>query len=775
MRNLDRMLTDVFSEDLKKVPPALVDKKAVAARTFEKLGLEQPINRPTAQEEWATPVTRRHRPWAVLAACLMLAVIAGVGISLRPMLTAMFSQEELSGGTYLECTVTDVSFDTEKWAVVFDLEAKTDLDLDHPDAATGYDFTAYVTQTIGSTRKSMSGLDQEALAHWTEAGEDTYRCENVTLEIDPVFQAQNRLTGEQDLDLQLFVYFGEKNPTGTREEKLLAETPFTVDLPSPQDFFTPTTATYFDLTVSDATFDQQNWAIVLTLEAKTDMELDNEIAQQLFYAWFYSLYLSKDGEDVDIGNYAGASLDTLSQWTETGEDTYQSAPVTIPISSDFIQQNDLKGTTSASLRLTVTDLTQGEQSPIQFFPTADFTVELPEELLPGSFSGIVIDSVKIVDTENAPTLGLTEQVVCDLPLDQNPEEAALWTVFLRFTDASGKSWQLSPVEGTSLSWESYEYRGTGPLYSCDPVYFTFPQELSGQEITGHFVIAMPKEENLTESIPEMATAFTLKLPVLDGDPQSLQEEIYDKMLNSVDYFSTARVKFSVQYPGDDHTWNYQIETNLDTGIAHQTLTTTIDPNFSQETYADGSNVCEYDNQAKTVFAAGSIQERRTLEEEWPGLEERYYVDENGDPNYCYRSDPTNTGGANECLFPQEYTFGYLSDKDLWAVEGSVEYCGRQCWDIVGKLDSSYAAQTGADQFRMYVDQETGILLMLDAWNEEDTVASMTVFQITIDDPEICRTFNYDMSPYENYTPLKSSPSVGIIGSADGPTQIHTTP
>lgn len=644
MRNLDPLLTNVFSEDLKKVPPALVDKKAVAARTFEKLGLEQPAKRPPAQEEWAAPVTRRRRPWAVLAACLALAVIAGMGISLRPMLISMFSPGPLPAGTYLECSVTDASFDKKKWAIVLDLEAKTDLDLDHPDAPTGYDFTAYVGQVTGSTHHSLAGLDQEALTHWTETGEDTYRCENVTLEVDPVFQAQTLLIGEQELNLDFFVYFGEKNAIGTREEKLMAETFFTVDLPKPQDTFAPATATYFDLTVSDAAFDQQNHAVVLTLEASTDMDLANQTSQQLFYAWFYSLYLRKDGaQDVDIGNYAGASLDTLSQWTEIGEDTYQSAQVTIPIPYDFLQQNDLKGTTSGSLRLTVTDLTQGEQSPVQFFPTADFTVELP----------------------------------------------------------------------------------------------------GSEENTASF--------------------------------SSLQDEIYDKMLNSVDYFSTARVEFSVQYPGDDHTWNYQIETNLDTGIAHQTLTTTIDPNFSQETYADGSNVFEYDNQSKTVFAAGSIQERRTLEEDWPGLEERHYVDENGDPHYCYRSDPTNAGGANECLFPQEYTFGYLSDKDLWAVEGSVEHCGRQCWDIVGKLDSSYAAQTGAVQFRMYVDQETGILLMLDAWNEEGKVASMAVSQITIDDPEICRTFNYDMSPYENYTPLQSSPSVGIIGSADGPTQIYTTP
>mgnify|MGYP002228687645 CR=1 FL=1 len=50
--------------------------------------------------------------------------------------------------------------------------------------------------------------------------------------------------------------------------------------------------------------------------------------------------------------------------------------------------------------------------------------------------------------------------------------------------------------------------------------------------------------------------------------------------------------------------------------------------------------------------------------------------------------------------------------------GSLEYCGRTCYDIVGTVRDSYAAQIGAGQFRMYVDQETGILLMLDAWNDQ---------------------------------------------------------
>ena len=650
MKHLDRLLTDAFSQELENVLPAPVDKQAVTSKTFQKLGLEQPVEPAPPQGEWAAPVTRRYRPWAVLAACLALALIAGVGISLRPM------------------------------------------------------------------------------------------------SVNPGTQSQT--------------------------SSLSAEVP-------------PVTGTYFELSVTDATFDEDAWAVTLDLEATTDMDLDNANASEL-YGWDYRLaFHTKDG-DVEPSVYYGESRDIFSQWTETGENTYRCSPLVVRLDPEYQKQTGLIGQFDTTLSLTVTDLTQGMELPIQFFPKADFTVDLPEQQLPKSISGIVLDSVKIADAENAPTLGLTAQIICDLPLDQNPEEASLWSARLSFTDAAGKSFELFPVEGTTLSWEPQEYEGEDSLYQCAPVYFPFPQELSGQEITGHFILSMPEEKGQTESIPEMALAFTLELPSLEGGssvnrsnaPTSFdntQEEVYNKMLNSVDYFSTARVNFTVMYPGDDQTWKYQIETNLDTGIAHGTCTTSIDPNFSQETYADGSNVWEYDNQAKTVFAAGSIEKRHSLEEEWPGLAERYYVDENGDPNYCYRSDPTNASGARECLFPQEYAFGYLSDKDLWTVEGSVEYCGRQCFNVVGKVSSSYAAQTGADQFQMYVDQETGILLMLDARYGEETVGSVTVSEITIDDPDICRAFNYDMSRYENYTPLKSSPSAVIIGGADGPTKIYTTP
>ena len=93
---------------------------------------------------------------------------------------------------------------------------------------------------------------------------------------------------------------------------------------------------------------------------------------------------------------------------------------------------------------------------------------------------------------------------------------------------------------------------------------------------------------------------------------------------------------------------------------------------------------------------------------------------------------------------------------------------------MGTVRDSYAAQIGADQFRMYVDRETGILLMLDAWNDQGSACSVTVTEITVDDPSICAAFDYDMSPYQDYT-QGTGPFLGVIGSEDGPTVVYSAP
>lgn len=258
-----------------------------------------------------------------------------------------------------------------------------------------------------------------------------------------------------------------------------------------------------------------------------------------------------------------------------------------------------------------------------------------------------------------------------------------------------------------------------------------------------------------KEIPAFASRKVVN--ILPTTFSSQKDEIIYKMLNSVDYFSTAKVSFSALFPGFNVEQNYFIETNLDTGVAHQICS----DNFVQtesneaaeayETYADGNVVKEYNNLERTVYTIGAVQERRTLSEEWPNTEERYYLDDNGEPHYRYRGNPTNADMAGECLVPQVSAFAYLMDKNLWDVVDSIKYCNRNCFYIEGTVRESYSSQIGADTFMMYVDEKTGILLKLEAYNENgNVVSSMIVSEITIDLPIICSTFNYDMSKYREY-------------------------
>lgn len=273
----------------------------------------------------------------------------------------------------------------------------------------------------------------------------------------------------------------------------------------------------------------------------------------------------------------------------------------------------------------------------------------------------------------------------------------------------------------------------------------------------------PTPESETVSLPETEGNAIGEAPEQEEDAASFpgaQDEIIYKMLNSVDYYTTAQVSFSALFPGFDVTQEYTIETNLDTGVSHQTCsdnfiqTRSADTREAYETYSDGTVVREYNNLDRTVRNLCAVEERRSLEEEWPGAEDRYFIDENGDPHYRYRSNPTNSDMAGECLFPQVSAFAYLMDKDLWEIAGTTEYCGRECYSVEGTVNESYSEQIGADTFQMYVDRETGILLKLEARDGNGaTVSSMTVSEISIDAPTTRSSFSYDMSKYEGYTEL----------------------
>ena len=668
MKDVDRLLTTAFLDELERTPPAPVNKRALRDRTFEKLGLE----RQAPGAEWAQAVTvPRWRSLAWAAAVCLVAVVAVSAAFLSTLVIApgQVSQTSPILGTYLELDVVDASFDESSREMVFTLEAKTDMALDDAAAMTEFEWWSTISFFTETNGLSFEGGDTAALAQWKKTGENTYRCEGYPVEVDTETQLENHLYGDLEGTFNLQISSTSQVDSLGDDLTLSAENTFAIQIPPPQEDPTaPAPGTYLqslDATLPYVYYDQGLGILHLRAALETDMALDHPHAGD-YYSWEAQLSLTApDGRQL-----------TLTPLPDTPGENPQAQPTWSVEKSDdersyFVNRNAEPSSSYDTFAFAITNTAHPEEPNYQ-----------EEYGLYGSLDGVL-------------TLTCHETTV----------------------DGSAKDWEVE--------------------------------------------------------IP-----FTAELPGREGSApvsfESAQEEVYYKMLNSMDYFTTARVSFTEVLPGFDEELAYTLETNLDTSIAHQTLTRSDDPDFSQETYADGTTVWEYDNQAKRVSSAGGVEKRRTLAEEWPGITERYYIDENGDPHYRYRGNPANVSGAGECLLPQTWAFGLLPEKDLWVIEGSLEYCGRQCYDIVGTVRDSYAAQIGAGQFRMYVDQETGILLMLDAWNDQGSACSVTVTEITVDDPSICTAFDYDMSAYQGYT-QGTGPSLGVIGSEDGPTVVYSAP
>lgn len=667
MKDVDRLLTTAFLDELERTPPAPVNKRALRDRTFEKLGLE----RQAPRAEWAQAVTVprwRSLTWAAAACLVAVVAVSAAFLSTLVIAPGQVSQTSPFLGTYLELDVVDASFDESNREMVFTLEAKTDMALDDTAAMTEFEWWSTISFFTETNGLSFEGGDTAALAQWKKTGENTYRCEGYPVEVDTETQLENHLYGDLEGTFNLQISSASQVDSLGDDLTLSAENTFAIQIPPPQEDPTaPAPGTYLqslDATLPYVYYDQGLGILHLRAALETDMALDHPHAGD-YYSW------------------------------------------------------------EAQLSLTAPDGRQLTLTP------------LPDT--PG----------------------------------ENPQAQPTWSVE---KSDDGKSYFINKNLETSSSYDTFAFAITNTAHPEEPNY----QEEYGLYGSLDGVLTLTCRETVDGSTKdwEVEIPFTAELPGREGSApvsfESAQEEVYYKMLNSMDYFTTARVSFTEVLPGFDEELAYTIETNLDTSIAHQTLTRSNDPDFSQETYADGTTVWEYDNRAKRVSSAGGVEKRRTLEEEWPGITERYSIDENGDPNYCYRGNPANVSGAGECLLPQAWAFGFLPEKDLWVIEGSLEYCGRQCYDVVGTVRDSYAAQIGAGQFRMYVDQKTGILLMLDAWNDQGSACSVTVAEITVDDPSICAAFDYDMSPYQNYT-QSTGPSLGVIGSEDGPTVVYSAP
>lgn len=187
-----------------------------------------------------------------------------------------------------------------------------------------------------------------------------------------------------------------------------------------------------------------------------------------------------------------------------------------------------------------------------------------------------------------------------------------------------------------------------------------------------------------------------------------QQEIFDKMVNAVENYSYAKGKMVYAIP---NVWNVEFETDLETGTAFEK--TVGEGLLSTVTAKDGVITTVTNGVTHTSYGAHTKSDSINRAHMGKRLD--------GENEYFMRVDPTNTETARNCLLPQEITFNFLGDRDTWEVKEITTYLDRTVWYIEGRLGVVSNDKLGAEEFVMYVDCATGILLKYEVLDKQGNV------------------------------------------------------
>jgi hypothetical protein len=231
-----------------------------------------------------------------------------------------------------------------------------------------------------------------------------------------------------------------------------------------------------------------------------------------------------------------------------------------------------------------------------------------------------------------------------------------------------------------------------------------------------------------ETVPVTENSDTAEYVINTVDDELTQDAIYDRMLNTVDYFENARGSFVTDMINTQSKSTVEFVTDLNEGISYEKLSGS--DNDTETLYKDG-RVSTYNNTEKTVLnlICGEYEE----DAEKLSGENRISTESDGSKSYYYRYNSTNLPYAKLALLPQEMTFGLLSDFSLWDLCGSTTYLGRDCEVISGTASEEYGSRLNTAEFELYVDRSTGIILKYEGFSSDGELSGYIYMQdISID-------------------------------------------
>lgn len=235
----------------------------------------------------------------------------------------------------------------------------------------------------------------------------------------------------------------------------------------------------------------------------------------------------------------------------------------------------------------------------------------------------------------------------------------------------------------------------------------------------------------------------------EGTSLSPKVNIYNKMLNSIDYFNNLVLTMETSMLNDGITTvEYQIDIN--SNVAYQSVIE--DEQITSETYSQAGNMILVDNLERT-YMQNYLPTYTRSDTPYIPLESRITTGEDGIPCYFYRRNVTNCPLASYSVFPQEITYSYLKDFDKWKIEdNNATYLGRDCVKIVGTPAPYIAEKHSIDSFTMFVDSDTGILLYFQGTLSGNVSRYMRVIECSFETKAPIKQFN--LADYDGYSEVQ---------------------
>jgi hypothetical protein len=188
--------------------------------------------------------------------------------------------------------------------------------------------------------------------------------------------------------------------------------------------------------------------------------------------------------------------------------------------------------------------------------------------------------------------------------------------------------------------------------------------------------------------------------------------LYDKMINSIDYYDYASGTFLFRQGDEDY--NVSFKVNLLTGEAYEEVANEAGE-IVQIEYSDGETLYLIDPVSHTLETSDSRRRGEPV-----SADERIAVDAAGNIEYAYREDGTNTVLASEySLLPQGLAMKLLSSEKTWKFIGTGDMCGRDCVAVGGRTPEDHEQDIAG--FEMMIDKETGVILQYLAWGESGDI------------------------------------------------------